>query len=213
MRKSYLLAASAGIVLLSACGSQGKSAMNADLQKDLELASSDDGISLGNGAVTASQQFVSSIESSTPPARTTAPSARVKRHRVAPKAPPRVVRTEAPSSVVDSEIQAVATTPAVAEVEAPVSARPQPVAVSYPSGGSSVGGGSTTGAVLGTILGAVVRGGMVGGIDHCDERTVRRGRGTVISVNNRIPFPTGRSGIGRVGTGRSSGDVASRFPH
>lgn len=209
MRKSYLLAASAGIVLLSACG-QSKSAMNADLQKDLELASSDDGISLGNGAVTASQQFVSSIESSTPPARKAAPSARVKRYKATPKAPPQVVKTEAPSSTVESEVQAVATAPVASEVEAPITPRPQPVAVSYPSSGSSGGVGS--GAVIGTIFGAVIRGGVVGGIDHCDERTVRRGRGTVISVNNRMPFPTGRSGMGRVG-GRSTGNVASRFPH
>jgi hypothetical protein len=210
MRKSYLFAASAGIVLLSACGSQNESAMSADLQKDLELASSDVGISLGNGVVTSSQQFVSSIESSTPPAKTAAPSARVKRHRVAPKSPPKVVKTVAPASIEDSEIQSVANAPATDEIDAPISPRPQPVAVSYPSSGSSQGGGSATGAVLGTIFGAVIRGGVVGDIDHCDERTVRRGRGrgTVISVNNRMPFPTGRVGIGR-----SSGNVASRFPH
>ena len=59
----------------------------------------------------------------------------------------------------------------------PVSARPQPVAVSYPSGPSSggddgrVSSGSTTGAVLGSILGAVIRGGVVGDVDECDPRT------------------------------------------
>lgn len=207
MRIAYLLAVSAGVVLLAACGSQGKSAMNADLQKDLELASSDDGISLGNGAVTSSQQFVSSIESSSPPAKAVAPSARVKRHRVAPKAPPQVVKTDAPASTLDSEIQSVANAPATAEAVIPVSPRPQPVAVSYPSGGSSGSEGSGIGSGIGTIIGVVARGGVIG-IDHCDERTNRRGRGSVISINNRMPFPTGR-----VGTGRSTGNVASRFPH
>ncbi|MEX2110511.1 MAG: hypothetical protein WD802_07910 [Gemmatimonadaceae bacterium] len=216
MRKTYLLFASASVVLLSACGSQSKSAIDADLRKDLELASSDDGISLGNGAVTSGQQFVSSIERTSPPARKVAASARVKRNKPAPKAPPKVVPAEAPADITESEIQSVATAPIEVAPEAPVSPRPQPIAVSYPSGGSSVGsdGGSAAGAVLGTILGAVIRGGVVGDIDHCDERTGRR-RGTVISVNNRMPFPTGRSGLGRVaiGRGRTGGDITSRFPH
>jgi hypothetical protein len=219
MRKTYLLFASAGVVLLAACGSQSKSAINDDLRKDLELASSDDAMSLGNGAVTSAQQIVSSIERTSPPARSVATSARVVRHKAAPKSPPRVVQTEAPAQTTESEIQTVATAPVAIEPDAPISPRPQPIAVSYPSGESSVGSegnsrGSATGAVLGTILGAVVRGGVVGDIDHCDERTGRsRGRGSVISVNNRMPFPTGRSGLGRVAIGRSGGNVASRFPH
>lgn len=215
MRKSYLLIASAGVAFLSACGSGSNSAVNADLQKDLELASSADGISLGNGAVASSQQFVSSIERTSPPARTVAKSAPVKRHKPARKSPPQVVRTEAPAQVSESEPMSVATAPIAVEPDAPISPRPQPIAVSYPSGPSSVGsdgGGSTTGAVLGTIFGAVIRGGAVGD-DHCDPRRTGRGRGTVISVNNRLPFPTGRSGLGRVAIGRSGGNVASRFPH
>jgi hypothetical protein len=208
MRKTYLLFASASVVLLSACGSQSKSAIDADLRKDLELASSEDGISLGNGAVTSGQQFVSSIERTSPPARKVAASARVKRNKPAPKAPPKVVKAEAPAEITESEVQSVATAPTEVAPEAPVSPRPQPIAVSYPSGGSSVG--SSGGAVLGTILGAVIRGGVVGDIDHCDERTGRRrGRGPVISINQRMPFPTGRVAIG----GRTRGDITSRFPH
>lgn len=213
MRMTSLLFASAGVVLLSACGSQSKSAIDADLRKDLELASSDDGIALGNGAVTSGQQFVSSIERTSPPARNVAKSARVKRHRPAPKAPPQVVQTEAPAAVTDSDIQSVATAPIATEPDAPITPRPQPIAVSYPSGESSVGssGGSAAGVVIGTILGAVVRGGVVGDIDHCDERTGRR-RGTRVSINNGLPFPNG-SGLGRVAIGRSGGTIASRFPH
>ena len=206
MRSNYLLVAGAGIVLLSACGGQGGSAINADLQKDLELASSADGISLGNGAVTAAQQFVTSIERTSPPARAFAPSARVKRHKPAPKSPPQVVQTEAPADAIDSEIQSVATAPVAENSDAPISPRPQPIAVSYPSGGSSV-----------------IRGGVVGDTDACERH---RTRGTVISINNRIPFPIGGSGLGRVMAGRSvgrvavgrnpvrsGGNVGSRFPH
>ena len=213
MKKSYLLIASAGVAFLSACGGGSSTAVNADLQKDLELASSDDGITLGNGAVTSSQQFVSSIESTSPPAREVAKSAPVKRHKPARKSPPRVAQTEAPADVSQSEPTQVASMPVdKIEMDVPVSPRPQPIAVSYPSGESSVGSnGSATGAVLGTNFGAVIRGGAVGD-DHCDPRRTGRGRGTVISINNRMPFP-GRSGLGRVAVGRSGGNVASRFPH
>lgn len=210
MRSNYLLAGTAAIVLLSACGSQGKSAIDADLRKDLELASSSDGISLGNGAVTASQQFVSSIERATPPARAVAKSSRVKRHKAVRKAPPQVVETEAPATVTEAEPQMVAAAPVAGEIEAPVSARPRAIPVSYPGGASS--GGSEGGSSAGGIFGAIIRGGVIGD-DHCDpRRTGRRSGGSVISINSRIPVSIGRVG-GRVSTGRSNGNVASRFPH
>ena len=215
MRKGYLLIASAGVAFLSACSGGSNTAVNADLMKDLELASSDDGITLGNAAVTSSQQFVSSLESTTPPARKVAKSAPVKRHKAAPKSPPRAAPTKAPADVNESAPTQVASMPSESiQMDVPVSPRPQPVAVSYPSGESSVGssgsgGGSATGAVIGTIFGAVIRGGAVGD-DHCDPRRTRRGRGTTISINQR--FPTG-SGLGRVAVGRSGGSIADRFPH
>jgi hypothetical protein len=212
MRKSYLLIAAAGVVLLSACGSGSDNAVSADLLKDLELASSDDGITLGNEAV-AMAQVVSAIESNSPPARQVAKSAPVKRYKPARKAPPQVARTEAPADVIESEPVTVANMPVVTLPDAPITPRPQPIQVSYPSGPSSVGSdggvgsGSATGAVLGTIFGVVLRGGAVGD-DHCvPNRRTGRTRGTVIAVNNRIPLP------GRVGIGRSGGNVASRFPH
>lgn len=217
MRKSYLLIATAGVAFLSACSSGSKSAVDADLQKDLELASSADGITLGNAAVASTQQFVSSIESTSPPARKVAKSAPVKRYKAARKSPPQVAKTEAPADVRESEPTQVASMPTESiQMDVPVSPRPQPVAVSYPSGPSSVGSdggggsGSATGAVIGTIFGVVLRGGAVGD-DHCDPRPMGRTRGRT-SVNNRNPFPS-RSGIGRVAIGRSGGDITSRFPH
>jgi hypothetical protein len=205
MRKAYLLLAGASAVLLAACSGDKKTAMNADLMKDLELASSNDGITLA-GSDNAGTQVVSAIERTTPPSRQQTPSTRVRRHRAAPKAPPKVVRTETLATVEEeTEMQSVAM---ATSDPSPVSARPQPVAVSYPSGPSSgddgrVGSGSTGGAVLGSILGAVIRGGVVGDVDHCDPRVDRRRtsrRGGTISINNRIPFPiSGRIGAASVG--------------
>jgi hypothetical protein len=218
MRKSYLLLAGAGAVLLAACSGDKKASINDDLKKDLELASSSDGITLANSSPNAGQQVVSAIEQTAPPARQKAPSNRVRTHRAAPKSPPQVVKTQAPATVAQVEPQSVSPAP-VADDPTPVSARPQPVAVSYPSGPSSGGddgrvssGGSSVGAVLGTILGAVIRGGVVGGdVDNCDPRTDGRHGQTL--PNNRFPFPVpGRSGgIGRSGVS-SGGFPSGRRP-
>jgi hypothetical protein len=214
MRKTYVLMA--GAALLAACSKSSNSAMDADLKKDLEVASSSDGITLSNAG--SGTQVVSAIEQTAPPARQAAPSTRVRRHKAAPKSPPRVVRAEAPATVTADEEQSVAMSPA--NDAAPVSPRPQPVAVSYPSGPSSggddgrVNSGSGAGAILGTILGAVIRGGTVGDVDHCDPRTDgRRPSRGGISINSRMPFPIpGRIG----GTGRvmrpSGGMTGSRIP-
>jgi len=205
MRKSYLLLAGAGAVLLAACSSDKKTSMDDDLKKSLELASSSDGITLANSSPNAGQQIVSAIERTAPPTKQATPSNRVRHHKPAPKSPPQVVQTRAPATVSQPEEQTVAQAP-VANDPSPVSPRPQPVPVSYPSGSSSGGddgrvssGGSGVGAVLGTILGAVIRGGVVGDGDNCDPRTEGRGRGRVIYPNNRLPFPLpGRMGTGRV---------------
>ncbi len=212
MRKTYLLLAGASAVL-AACSGGKKTAMNDDLKKDLELASSNDGITLANSSASATQ-VVSAIERTTPPARQQTPTTKVRRHRAAPKSPPQVVQAEAPATVEETEQQSVAPEP-VANDPMPVSARPQPVAVSYPSGPSSGGddgrstGGSTAGAVIGSILGAVIRGGVVGDDDQCDPRTDgRRARGGIL-INNRLP---GRIG-GSVRTGsRSRGPTIGGFP-
>lgn len=213
MRKTSLLLAGAGVVLLAACSGDKKSAMNDELKKDLELASSTDGITLANSSGNVGMQVVSAIEQATPPTRKQAPSTSVRRHRAAPKAPPKVVQTEALASVSETEMLSVAPEP-VANDPTPVSPRPQPVAVSYPSGPSSGGDdgrvseGSTAGVVIGSILGAVIRGGTVGGVDRCDPRTDGRRSGTRISINNRMPFPVS----GRIGSA-SVGRFPVRIPH
>src|SRR5258705_11313594 len=74
MRKSYLLLAGAGAVLLAACSGDKKTSMDDDLKKSLELASSSDGITLANSSPNAGQQIISSLERITPPTKTQAPS-------------------------------------------------------------------------------------------------------------------------------------------
>jgi hypothetical protein len=214
MRKTYLLLA--GAVALAACSADKKTAMNDDLKKDLELASSSDGITLANSSPNAGQQVVSAIEQTTPPARQQTPTTRVRTHKAAPKSPPRVVKTQAPATVAQAtEEQSVAPAPVD---PTPVSARPQPVGVSYPSGASSGGddgrvssGGSSAGAIIGTILGAVIRGGVVGDVDNCDPRTegrARRGGGIMIGRQLPTTFP----GSGRIGgVVRSAGIPTGRI--
>ena len=218
MRKSYLFLAGASAVLLAACSGDKKSSINDDLKKDLELASSSDGITLANSSPNAGQQVVSAIEQTAPPTRQQAPSAKVRHHKPTPKSPPQVARTKAPATVAQNETQSVA--PAPADDPTPVSPRPQPVAVSYPSGPSSggddgrvsTGGGSGVGAVLGTILGAVIRGGVVGGDgDNCDPRQVN----TQIPTRfpNRFPVSIPRPG-GRISRPGGSGSIPmGRIPH
>lgn len=208
MRKSYLLLAGAGAVVLAACSGDKNTSINDDLKKDLELASSSDGITLANSSMMAGQQVVSAIEQTAPAPKKKAPSTTVKRHKPAPKATPRVVETQALASTNDMDEQTVAPEP-VYNDPMPVSPRPQPIPVSYPGGASSgnggrVGGGSGAGAVLGTILGAVIRGGTVGDVDRCDPRHDGRG-GAVISIN-RFPLP------GRIGGVVRSGGVSSSRP-
>ena len=205
MRKTYLLLA--GAAVLAACSGDKKASMNDDLKKDLELASSSDGITLANSSPNAGQQVVSAIERTTPPARQQTPSNRVRTHKPAPKSPPQVVKTKAPATVAQAtEQQSVAPAPVD---PTPVSPRPQPVAVSYPSGASSGGddgrvssGGSGAGAIIGTILGAVIRGGVVGDVDNCDPRTERRGNRGGIVIGGTFP------GSGRVPMGGRGGSIS-----
>lgn len=221
MRKTSLLFAGAGVVLLAACSGDKKSAMNDDLKEALELASSTDGINLANSAGNMDMQVVSAIERTAPPARRQTPSTRVRRHRAAPKSPPRVVQTEALASISETEMQSVAPEP-VANDPIPVSPRPQPVAVSYPSGPSSGGDdgrvseGSATGVVIGSILGAVIRGGTVGGggvggIDRCDPRTDGRRSGTRVSIGRRYPVSGRIGGISRSSAGSITGNPMGRI--
>jgi len=199
MKTRLVLMGAAGLIV-SACSGNSKT-MSDDLKKDLELASTSDGLTLAAAPAKASQ-VVSAIERTTPPApRRVAQSQRVVKHKPAPKAPPAPVETEVAQVTEEVEPQPVIETPAPTE-SAPAAA-PRPHPIEMPSGSGvevGQGGGSNTGAVLGGIISVVLRGGVVHG-DECDPRTDgRRGRvGTAIAINSRIPVIRGTfPGSGRV---------------
>lgn len=199
MKTRLVLIGAAGLIV-AACSGKSKT-MSDDLKKDLDLASSSDGLTLA-GSASQGSQVVSAIERTTPPApKQVARSQRVVKHKPAPKAPPApVVAQAAVEESEEIESQPVIETPAPTESAPAASPRPHPVEM--PSGsGVQVGrgGGSNTGAVLGGIISVVLRGGAVDG-DECDPRTDgRRGR-IPISINSRIPVIRGTfPGSGRIG--------------
>ncbi len=206
MRKISLLIGGA-VFALAACSAGDKTtAANDALKKDLELASTSDGLGVGTGAANPSTQIVSTIERTAPAPRTIAASARAPRHHRAPTHTVAPVETEALATVTTPEPTPVATE-AVATDPTPISPRPTPQTASYPGGNTGTIGrgperGPSTGEVLGTILGAVLRGAVVGGMggDTCDPRTDGRNRG-----GRRMPiggtFPGGIV-ISRLGTVR-----------
>lgn len=196
MRTFVKLAGVAGALALAACSGKEQ---NSDFQKDLERASTASEITLPTAQP--ATQVVSAIERNAPAGpRKVQSSQRVAKHKPAP------TRIEAPVEV-ETE-QAVESTPVAPEPtpvqEAPIpSPRPQPVAQT--SGGSddgAIGRGRGDGIGIGTVIGVVLRGGVVDG-DDCDPRSERGRRPTSISINNRIPIIGTFPGSGRIGGGRT----------
>lgn len=194
----FVVIGTAGLIV-AACSGQQKT-MSDDLKKDLDMASSSDGIALATSAAKGSQ-VVSAIERTTPPApRRVAQSQRVVKHKPAPRPDPAPV--EAQRATVSDEIvtQPVAVVPTPSEPATSASPRPHPV--DMPSGSGTVrgnGGGSDIGTVLGGVISVVLRGGGVDG-DACDPREdARRGGRGPISINSRIPVIHGTfPGSGRI---------------
>lgn len=201
VRKISLLIGGAAIAL-AACSGDRKTAASDDLKKELELASTSDGLGVGTGAASQPTQVVSAIERTTPGPKAPSLSSRARRYHRAPTHSAAPVTTEAPATVTASEPTAVAPEP-VATQPAQTMPRPTPQTASYPGGNSgTVSSGRNTGSILGAIIGAVVvgavmsghggsvmRGGVViggGDGDTCDPRTDgRRQNGGYI--NQRIP--------------------------
>lgn len=203
--KTKIVLISAAGLIVAACSGKDK-AMSADLKKDLDMASTSDGLALAPSAAKGSQ-VVSDIERTTPPApRQIAQSRRVVKHQPAPTHTPAPVEVQQHADVSPTvAVQPVEVQQAPAD-PAPIDA-PRPHPVEMPSGsGVSVGrgGGSGIGAILGGI--SIILGGGVDG-DNCDPRTEGRGR-YPSSINNQIPiirgtFPGGGfPGGGRVRHGR-----------
>lgn len=197
----FVLIGTAGLIATACSGKDN--AMSDDLKKDLDMASTSDGIALATPAAKGSQ-VVSAIERTNPPApRQIAQSQRITRHKPAPKAPPAPVVAQKADVSTEVAPQPVEVAPAPTE-QVSVSPRPRPV--DMPSGSGMPegnGGGMSTGRVLGGIISVVLRGGVVGG-DQCDPRTDGRGARYPGSINQRLPggistFPG--SGGGRYGHG------------
>lgn len=190
MRKITLLIGGA-VFALAACSGEKKTSSNDDLKKDLELASTSDGLGVGTDAAAPSTQIVSSIERTTPAPKAPAPSSKVRHHHAAPTHTVAPVETAAPAVVSEPEPTPVANEPVAAD-PTPVMPRPTPQTASYPGGNTgTISRGPSTGSVIGSILGAVLRGAVVGGMgdgDTCDPRTEgRHRRGNGGYINQRIP--------------------------
>ena len=206
MRTFVRLAGVAGALALAACS--GKDKVSDDFMKDLERASTASEITLATAQP--ATQVVSSIERTAPPApRRVAQSQRVAKHRPAPTREPAPVEVEQADVSTEVESAPVEPTPAPVE-EAPISSpRPRPVATTGGGAGDGqIGSGrGDSGVGIGTIIGVVLRGGVVDG-DDCDPRSDGRRRGG-IAVNNRIPVIGTFPGSGRLG-GAISAQIGRR---
>lgn len=207
MRKTtrFVLIGTAGLIA-AACSGKDK-AMSADLKKDLDKASTSDGLALATPA-TKGSQVVSAIERVTPPApRQIAQSQRITRHKPAPKAPPAPVEAQQADVSPQVAVQPVVVAPAPTEQVPAETPRPHPVEMPNGSGmPRGEGGGVSAGTILGGIISVVLRGGGVDG-DNCDPRTPARYPG---SINNRFPtgigtFPSGGRYPSGGGGGRYGG--------
>ncbi len=165
--------------------------MSDELKKDLDAATSNDGLALASSGGQ-SQQVVSAIEQSPPAPKKIAASQRAVRHRKAETGTPAPVEA-AGIPTTETELQSVENAPVATTNDAPVAPRPTPVMTSMPGGNGEGRGGSGIGAGIGIgiqIMGVVLRGGGVGE-DHCEPP----GRGTrqppPIAINNRIPVIRG----------------------
>ena len=207
VRTIVKLAGVAGALVLAACSGRD-SAMNAELQKDLELASTGSAITLASSQPAA--QVVSAIERTQPAARRVAQSQRAPKHRAAPRAKPQPVEVEQADVSAEVEPQPVDPAPTPVEVAPLPSPRPQPVASSGTGAGDGrIGTGrGDVGSGIGTIIGVVLRGGIVDG-DDCDPRSEggRRGNGGTIAINNRIPIVGTFPGSGRIGIAATVGGM------
>lgn len=209
--RSSMVAVGLASVVLAACGKNGASpnrAMNDDLKRDLQLASSS-GLDLASQQAAKGFALTEIAQSSAP-----SPAPAVKKG-----AGPKAVRSKTPTvkAAPDASIESKAeepttqvmaqapspTTEQVPDPAAPAVPRPSPMPIDpnggegargQNGGGPNPGAGDGGGSVLGGIFGAILRGGVVDG-DHCDPRTDgRHGRrppygGPSTFPNN--PYPTG----------------------
>ena len=200
------------VVALAACGkgdAHAPTAMNADLQRDLKLASATQSLQINPDEVAPKSHQDLAV-----------------RPKQAPQGP-KVIRSEHPTVKASAkpaevaeiktqvpQIEVMASAPAPSETpstDAPPLARPSPVpAQTYPSTERIPDNGAGTGSgVLGGIIGAVIRGGMIGDDDHCDPRGPHRGGGRPIGGD---VSGVGGGIIGGIMGGMAGGRIPRRRP-
>lgn len=183
--RSSTLTIGLSAVVLAACGKNAATANRAlsdDLKRDLQLASSSD---LGLASQQSAKAFpLTEIGQTSAPAKSVAPKKAPGPKAVRSKTPTvratpePTVTTDSPEPQVQVAAQAPAPRPEPApEPSAPAVPRPSPGnpnagagGQGQNGGGSQAGTGDGIGGIIGTIFGAVIRGGVVDG-DHCDPRT------------------------------------------
>ena len=217
--RSSMLAVGLSVVVLAACGKNGASsnrAINDDLKRDLELASSS---SLDLASQQASKGFAlteiaqSNAPSPTPTVKKGAGPKAVKSRTPTVKAAPDA-SVESKAEEPTTEVMVQAPSPTTGPTPDPTQPTPDPMAPAVPrptpttidpnggsgargqnGGGPAPGAGDGGGSILGGIFGTILRGGVVDG-DHCDPRTDgRRPRGrpphSGPSTFPNTPYPRG----------------------
>lgn len=189
MKKRLFITAS--VLVIAACSSKSDT-MSDELKKDLDVAASNNDLSLASGGQ--GQQVVSAIEQAPPAPRKVAASQRAVRHRKAETGTPAPVQEAAGTPTSETELQAVEEAPVATNNDAPVAPRPTPQNTQMPGGNGEGRGGSgigSSGIGIGIeIMGVVLRGGGVGE-DHCEPPGRATRRPPPISINNRIPVIRG----------------------
>jgi hypothetical protein len=195
------------IAAVISCGRDGTSAKakpGDDLRRDLAAASAAS-VELATDAQSyQATRVVSDLEQSeraVPVTRAPVPRPQVQRHSdVAPqqeKAP-----DPSPQVAVDAPTAPEPQQPEVATNDAPtvptVAPRPSPVPVEYPAAsgrqgeGAGADGRTGPGSGIGGIIGVIIRGGGIGGDDHCVPNTRGRPGWPALPHPNPIPMRGGR---------------------
>lgn len=198
MRTTVLAVTALATMALAAC-EKGHPAKD-DLASDLKRASAGSDLTLASGQHSKAQTTVSAIEQVNPQVikPTTAGRSTTSYRRTTkpnPQPAPVAVRTTTDPGPAVIEAPAPANE-VVAEAPAPAP-RPHAIPVDMPAG-AGANPGSGAGSGIGTVIGVVIRGGVVGG-DHCDPR--QDGGGTMmppsaggigVAINSRFPVGRGR---------------------
>ncbi|HEY4216127.1 MAG TPA: hypothetical protein VGM67_03255 [Gemmatimonadaceae bacterium] len=179
------------VVALAACGKRDthtSTAMNADLQRDLKLASATQTLQINPDEIApnprSSQELAGSAKEA-PQGPRVVRSAHPTVAMSAKMANVAQIKAEVPQIEVAAASPAPSETPTVdvtpdATPGAPPLARPSPVPPqTYPTT-ERIPENRPGGSVVGGIIGAVIRGGVIGDDDHCDPRGPHRGGGIPI---------------------------------